>query len=374
MTYNDNTKDNEKINNYSIDEKNIYKITKNGKSYEINKNIKLGEGSYSYVYLGKMIEKNSDVCDQETIKFVAVKKIVKRNLTPRGMTMLNSEIQIMKDTMTYNHDNIIKCYDVIDDIDVIYIIMEYCENGDLSALLIGHPLKYKYVKYYFGKILCALKYLNDKKIIHRDLKPKNILVSNKFHDIKLCDFGFAKQFDGLKRVMTVCGSPLYMAPEIYQKIGYTSSVDVWALGIILYEMLFGVHPLVKYNDPIKIANSITNNDIEIPINTKKIDEIEDECITILKKMLKKDINRITMAELLKENWIMECMCACMDTTLLNSEEFINNDIYIVDQNVNNNNNDIIDSDYKKKSNTSDNLTVTTSNTEKELSFVFDMED
>ena len=360
MTFCENIK-NTLINNKMIDDKKIYKINKNNRIYEINKNIKLGEGSYSTVYFGNMIEL---IVEEIVVKPIAIKKIIKSNLTQRGNSMLNSEIKIMKDMMIYCHCNIVKCYDIIDDIDVIYIIMEYCENGDLATLLSKGLLKYDYVKYYFGQIICAIKYLNENNIIHRDLKPKNMLISDNYKKIKICDFGFAKHFDGLKRVMTVCGSPLYMAPEIYQKIGYTSSVDVWALGLILYEMLFGDHPLIKYNDPLKIANQITNNDILIPIENEQIKIIEPECIDILKKMLKKDTDRMTITELLREKWIIECMSINLPHD--NIELFKNN---ITEKSIISKfeNQSLFDSDsYNSKDSNSD--------SEKELKLTFDMED
>jgi len=128
---------------------------------------------------------------------------------------------------------------------------------------------------------------------------------NKKKILKLADFGFAKHLDSLKRTLTVCGSPLYMAPEIYQKIGYTESVDVWSLGMILYEMIFGKHPLNDYVDPKSLANSVINDDICIPENSY----ISKTCLNLLKKMLKrKDIDRITIEELFSHKWIHEKYC------------------------------------------------------------------
>lgn len=306
---------------------NTYKINKNDKYYEIYNSNKLGNGICSLVCLGKMVNK----INGET-EIVAVKKIIKSLLSPKAMSMLVSEIDVITKTLTHNHNNIVKCYDVIDDIDVIYIVMEYCENGDLLDLLKGNPLKYKYIKYYFGQIVNALKYLNDKNIIHRDVKPKNILVTNNMNTIKLCDFGFAKHHDGIKRIMTICGSPLYMAPEIYNRKGYTMSVDVWSLGIILYEMLFGMHPLYNFNDPKKIVDSIINTDIIIPDykqiycddiddindidNIDDIDDIDEECITILKNMLQRNENkRITITELFSNEWVIKCMETTIDENI-----------------------------------------------------------
>ncbi len=354
----------ELVSSPKVNSINVYKISKGDICYEIYKYHKLGEGSYSSVCLGKMVTKtNFDG------KFVAVKKIVKSMLTSHGLSMLTSEIKIIKEMISHDHNNIIKCYDVIDDIDVIYIIMEYCEDGDLSNLLVGKPLKYKYIKYYFGQIVKALKYLNDKNIIHRDIKPKNILVTNNKHTIKLCDFGFARHTNGLKKVMTMCGSPLYMAPEIYQKIGYSDLVDVWSLGMILYEMLFGSHPLKNFNDPQKIADSITNLDIPIPKNNNKITEIEPECLNLLSQMLqRKEINRISIQNLFENKWIIECM-----EIIINED--IDRDTIIQNMNVSklyeNFHNTVDDTSIESKTSDIDNNSTIQ---EKELSFVFDMDE
>lgn len=344
------------INNHA-NKINVYKIKKDGEEYEIYKNDKLGEGSYSSVCLGRIINSNSET---QKCQFIAVKKIIKSMLSPRGLTMLTSEIEIIKEMITHDHDNIVKCHDVIDDIDVIYIIMEYCDSGDFSSLLTGKPLKYKYVKYYFGQIVSALKYLNEKKIIHRDIKPKNILITDCGRKVKLCDFGFARHSDGIKKVMTMCGSPLYMAPEIYQQIGYGVSVDVWALGIVLYEMLFGIHPLIKLNDLKKIANSITSVDIIIPEN---INDMEIECLALLKQMLQRsEVNRINIEELFKNEWIISCMNTSIDENI---------DLLLIYED-----NNLFDQNTKEQKNSCDINSVCDDSftlQEKDLSFIFEMD-
>jgi serine/threonine protein kinase len=288
-----NTDKNSPVNN-----PNIYKICSGGSKYEIYKTNKLGEGSYSSVCLGKCI------AGKIPGQLVAVKKIIKSSLSNRGLHMLTSEIEILKEITEFSHQNIVTCYDVIDDIDVVYVITEYCSDGDLSSILAKKPIKYKYVKYYFNQIIAGIKYLHEREIIHRDIKPKNILLTDDKKTIKICDFGFARRKDRIKRIYTMCGSPLYMAPEIYKQNGYNEIVDVWSLGMVLYEMIFGGHPLEYWNDPKKLEHSVTTTDIDIPKNYKKI---SPECIDLLQQMLKRNENdRITLEKIFEHKWLEEC--------------------------------------------------------------------
>ena len=96
----------------------------------------------------------------------------------------------------------------------------------------------------------SLEYLHSKGLIYRDLKPENILVGkNGF--IKMADFGFVKKLKPWERTYTFCGTPEYMAPEIINSTGYTFAVDWYALGIMLYEILYGRPPFMA-NDPYVI--------------------------------------------------------------------------------------------------------------------------
>lgn len=273
---------------------NIYRIESNNAVYEIfNTNI-LGQSSNSVVYLGRCISSKLDILKNNNL--VAIKKIM-LNLT--NNTYQLNEIDIIKEIMNYDHPNIIKCYDVIEHHNIVYIVMEYCRGGDLSQLLKNNYMKEINIKYYFKQIIDGMKFLHEKNIIHRDIKPKNILISDDKKTIKICDFGFAKQYDiNMKRVSTVCGSPLYMAPEIYQKTGYTNSADVWSLGIILYEMIFGKHPFSSCND--------INTLMELKIDYKNIKSelVSNDCIDLLKKMLiSSESDRIDINDIYINKWI-----------------------------------------------------------------------
>jgi serine/threonine protein kinase len=159
------------------------------------------------------------------------------------------------------------------------------------------------------------------------MKPKNILLSSDKKTIKLCDFGFAKHVDALKRVTTICGSPLYMAPELYKKESYTESVDIWSLGIILFEMVFGLHPFAKYNDVESLSASIIKNDIHIGKST----EVNENCLNLLSLMLKKhEHERINIDELFDHTWIKnDCNLTEGELSCMFLTEHINVDLYSV---------------------------------------------
>ena len=142
-----------------------------------------------------------------------------------------------------SHINIIKVFDLIidDNINNIYIILEYFEKGDLSKYLNGSCLEEPSVNNFSIQIKNGLEYLFNKNILHRDIKPQNILVS-KNNILKITDFGLSRHINNNELMATLCGSPLYMAPEIIKNKQYTVKSDIWSFGIIIYEMLYGFIP------------------------------------------------------------------------------------------------------------------------------------
>lgn len=115
----------------------------------------------------------------------------------------------------------------------------------------------------FRQLLEAFKVLNRFNIMHRDIKPENIFFAN--GKVKLGDFGFCKGLKpGEHMAKTMLGSPIYMAPEVLKGENYTTKADIWSLGVVLYEMLFGICPFQSKSIAMLISN-ITANEITLPL-------------------------------------------------------------------------------------------------------------
>lgn len=140
------------------------------------------------------------------------------------------------------NNNIVRLIDIKKTVNNIYLILEYCNEGDLmAALKAKKKFSQEEALEYFVQILHAFQTLVKSKIMHRDFKLANVLK----HDgvIKIADFGFAKLLGSEdEKAETILGSPLNMAPEILDHRPYNSKADIWSIGVAFYEMLFGKYP------------------------------------------------------------------------------------------------------------------------------------
>ncbi len=133
-----------------------------------------------------------------------------------------------------SHDNIVRLYDIYQTANNMYIVTQFCQDGDLFKLLQKRKrFSEQQAKSYLKDIMNGAKYLHKNGIIHRDLKPANILMKNGV--CKLSDFGFAKSLSGQETIMkSIVGTPLYMSPQILKKGKYTTKSDLWSIGLIYY--------------------------------------------------------------------------------------------------------------------------------------------
>jgi serine/threonine-protein kinase ULK/ATG1 len=185
------------------------------------------------VWLGRHQERGTEV---------AVKEIAMERLSRKLRESLLSEVDILR---RIRHPNVIALHDSVKDHGRIYLILEYCRGGDLHAYLQRHKRVSETVaKHFIRQLASGLQMLRDNNVVHRDLKPQNILLveNNENSLLKIADFGFAKFLQPFALAETLCGSPLYMAPEVMQAQKYDAKADLWSVGVILYQLVTGIPP------------------------------------------------------------------------------------------------------------------------------------
>ncbi|KAM7144763.1 serine/threonine-protein kinase ULK1 isoform 1-T1 [Macrochelys suwanniensis] len=207
--------------------------------FEFSRKDLIGHGAFAVVFKGRHKEKPG--------LEVAVKCINKKNLA-KSQTLLGKEIKILKEL---KHENIVALYDFQELANSVYLVMEYCNGGDLADYLhTMRTLSEDTIRLFLQQIAGAMKMLHSKGIIHRDLKPQNILLSyaggkksnpNNIR-IKIADFGFARYLQSNMMAATLCGSPMYMAPEVIMSQHYDAKADLWSIGTIIYQCLTGKAP------------------------------------------------------------------------------------------------------------------------------------
>ncbi|KAM8827405.1 serine/threonine-protein kinase ULK1 [Spinachia spinachia] len=207
--------------------------------FEFSRKDLIGHGAFAVVFRGRHREKH----DWE----VAVKCINKKNLA-KSQTLLGKEIKILKEL---KHENIVALLDFQETASSVYLVMEYCNGGDLADYLhTKGTLSEDTIRVFLQQIAGAMRVLQGKGIIHRDLKPQNILLSyppgRKSHSnntcIKIADFGFARYLQSNMMAATLCGSPMYMAPEVIMSQSYDAKADLWSIGTIVFQCLIGKAP------------------------------------------------------------------------------------------------------------------------------------
>ena len=255
----------------------------------------IGTGTFSDVYLYKNKINN---------KFYAMKKMDKSKIIELNANLIiaQKEIDIQS---KINHPNILRLYNSRELIDHYDLILEYASEGNLYQTIkkekkgFSEEITFKY----FIQALNAIYFLHENNIIHRDIKPENFLLMNK-DLIKLCDFGWSTEIEIGNRT-TFCGTFEYMAPEIINEEPYEKGVDVWALGVLLYELFYGFTPFQpnenssdKVND---ILCNVLKNDIKFSNEYKIIDnDMKDLILKMCESNMKK---RISLKNVFQHPWI-----------------------------------------------------------------------
>ena len=232
FTYEDKTANNEDILENKKEKEKINNIENNKMIDDYIIKNTIGKGTFSTVKLGEHIKTKQKVA----IKILNKEKIKEKE----DLERIKREITILQ---MMDHPNIIKTYKISENAKNYYIIMEYCNGGELFNYIVEkEKLDENEASMFFYQLISALEYIHSLGITHRDLKPENLLlVNNKI--IKIIDFGLSNYFNGEKQLETPCGSPSYASPEIIKGEAYNGfNIDIWASGIILFAMLCGYLP------------------------------------------------------------------------------------------------------------------------------------
>lgn len=210
-----------------------------------------GEGSFGRVFQARR---------RYTGRACAMKFIPKSNKSERELASLRQEIDIMR---TLDHPNVIKMLDAFETERDFVVVMEFAQGVLSDVLANDATLPESEVRRIAEQLISALHYLHSNRVIHRDLKPQNILIGGD-GKVKLCDFGFARSMSESSLVMTsVKGTPLYMAPELVQEQPYDHTVDLWSIGIILYELFAGEPPFYT-KSMYTLLQRIAREDVKYP--------------------------------------------------------------------------------------------------------------
>ena len=247
----------------------------------------LGAGSFGHVYL---------VTHKVTKVQYAIKAIDKRNKTNQEeKPYFRREIEVM---YKIHHPNVVKLYGHFEDNNYCYFIMEYISKGNVYGLIPQDKKKRinnQIVASLIKDVISAVYYLHNMKpiIIHRDIKPENVLLADGLV-AKLTDFGWSNYMQEDEKRTTVCGTPIYLAPEIIKEQGHDEKVDIWCIGVLFFELITGNVPF-QGND----IDTLKDNILHLKIAWPK--DINIDAKSVIKKILKSEPSaRISLEEILQQ--------------------------------------------------------------------------
>ena len=240
----------------------------------------IGEGNFGKVKLGIF---------KQTGEEFAIKILNKEKIKIKMKNTVFKENEIIT---KFNHVNVIFVFDIIEDPENYYIVMEYCKSGEFFDYIVDkQQLDEDEASIFFYQLINGVEYIHSLGVAHRDLKPENLLLTEK-KILKIIDFGLSHEFNGEDFLKTKCGSPSYAAPEIIKGLPYDGfKTDIWCCGIILYAMVCGYLPFEGENNKILFKNIVDCNP-EIPEN------LREETQELISSILRADPDeRVTIDEI-----------------------------------------------------------------------------
>ena len=252
----------------------------------------LGCGSFGRVFLARHIKTK--------VKY-AIKAIDKQNKTNiEEKPYFRRELEVM---YKIHHPNVVKLFGHFEDNKYCYFIMEYISKGNVYNLLTvdkKRQLSTKIISTIMKDVISATYFLHNMNppIIHRDIKPENVLL-NEGMVAKLTDFGWSNYIQEDKERKTVCGTPIYLAPEIIKEQGHDERVDIWCIGVLLFELITGNVPFQG-----KDIETLKNNILHLKIDWPK--EMNPDAKDLISKILKLDPNkRLPLEDMLQHPFFLK---------------------------------------------------------------------
>jgi serine/threonine protein kinase len=258
----------------------------------------LGSGTYAIV---------KEAVHVHTGKYYACKVINKKLMEGREY-MVRNEIAVLK-RVSSGHVNIVTLHDYFETSHNLYLVFDLCTGGELFDRICAKGNYYEDdASTLVRTILKAVKYIHDCGIVHRDLKPENLIFRTPAEDadVMIADFGLSRVMEEEKfHLLTeICGTPGYMAPEIFKKSGHGKPVDIWAMGVITYFLLCGYTPFDRDTQHQEMEAIIAGDYKFEPVEywqnvSETAKDFVRECLTI------DPTSRPTAAEALQHKWLEE---------------------------------------------------------------------
>ncbi|CAI9088684.1 OLC1v1023088C1 [Oldenlandia corymbosa var. corymbosa] len=256
--------------------------------FEIGK--PLGKGKFGRVYLAREVKS----------KFiVALKIIFKEQIEKHGLyNQLRREMEIQ---FNLQHPNVLRLYGWFHDDQRIVLILEYAHGGELYRhLRKSGSFSEKQAATYIASLTQALAYCHEKHVIHRDIKPENLLLDHEGR-LKIADFGWSVQLKSESKRMTMCGTLDYLAPEMVEEKAHDYAVDNWTLGVLCYELLYGVPPFEAESQKDTFRR-IMKVDLSFP----SCPIVSPEAKDLISRLLVKDsTKRLSLKEILEHPWVVQ---------------------------------------------------------------------
>ncbi|KAG7391351.1 hypothetical protein PHYBOEH_006751 [Phytophthora boehmeriae] len=248
----------------------------------------IGRGGFGVVY---------GALDLRNGRSVAIKQVSLRDIDKDDLSSIESEINLLR---KLNHENIVQYRDTIKTQGYLYIVLEYMENGSLAQFIKKFgSLSETLVAMYITQVLRGLAYLHEQGVLHRDVKGANILTT-KDGLVKLADFGVAIKLNETQKANSVVGSPYWMAPEVIEMAGWSSSSDIWSVGCTIIELLTTKPPYFDLA-PMAALFRIVQED-HPPLPQRMSPALHD---FIMKCFMKEPRLRASAEELLQHPWIAQ---------------------------------------------------------------------